>query len=86
MQEITDVEAKEVNTIDIVEPTIPNRPLTFSEKWHHEKLLKQSKKKAKKALVKQGYNPSSASAMVKRALKNMNASSTPERRGANRGG
>jgi hypothetical protein len=58
--------------------------LTFKEQWEQRKLLKRSKKKAKKELVKKGYDPSSASSMVKKALKNI--SNKPERKAANRGG
>jgi hypothetical protein len=58
--------------------------LTFKEQWEQRKLLKRSKKKAKKELMKKGYDPSSATSMVKKALKNI--ANKPERRAANRGG
>lgn len=45
--------------------------LTFKEQWEHRKLLKRSKKKAKKELQKSGYDPSSASSMVKMAMRNI---------------
>jgi hypothetical protein len=54
--------------------------LTFKEQWEQRKLLKRSKKKAKKELQKRGYNAASASSMVKKALKNIakRAEETPQ--------
>lgn len=72
MTDVTDVEAKPV-------------PLTFKEQWEQQRLLKRSKKKAKKELIKKGFDPSSASSMVKRAIKNI-ANRAPEKRAAGRGG
>lgn len=57
----------------------------FSDRWHAEKLLKRSKKKARKSLEQRGFSKSQASKMVKGAL-NRITSNAPERRGSNRGG
>jgi SOS response regulatory protein OraA/RecX len=62
------------------------KPMTFSEKWHAEKLLKKSKKKAKKALIEKGYDPTSASSMVKKALKKIVNDNRPVKKAAGRGG
>jgi hypothetical protein len=62
------------------------KPMTFSERWHAEKLLKRSKKKAKKALIQKGYDPSSATSMVKKALARMTADNKPVKKAAGRGG
>lgn len=72
MTDVTDVEAKPV-------------PLTFKEQWEQQRLLKRSKKKAKKELIKKGFDPASASSMVKRAINNI-AKRAPEKRAAGRGG
>jgi hypothetical protein len=45
--------------------------LTFKERWENRKMLKRAKKQAKKELQKKGYNPSSASSMVKMAMRNI---------------
>jgi len=60
------------------------KPKTFADKWHEERLLKRSKKKARKQLEKQGYSPKEASGMVKQAVKNI-ASNKPARKTAGRG-
>ena len=39
------------------------------EHWKQERLLKKAKKKARKQLEKEGYGKSSASYMVKQALR-----------------
>jgi SOS response regulatory protein OraA/RecX len=57
--------------------------LTFKEQWEQRKLLKRSKKKAKKELMKKGFDASSASSMVKKALSNI--VNKPERKAAGRG-
>lgn len=44
------------------------KELTFAEKWHAEKLLKRSKKKARKQLQNQGYSHGEARAMVKQTV------------------
>lgn len=43
----------------------------FKEQWAAKKLLKQSKKKAKKQLKQQGFSEHQAREAVNRALKNM---------------
>ena len=73
-QDITDVEAKIV-------------PLTFKERWEQQRLLKRSKKKAKKALVQKGYDPASAASMVKKAMSNIaQRDNKPVKKAAGRGG
>ncbi len=57
----------------------------FSDRWHAEKLLKRSKKKARKSLEQRGFSKSQASKMVKTALTRITTNS-PERRGSGRGG
>lgn len=57
--------------------------LTFKEQWEQRKLLKRSKKKAKKELMKKGYDRSSASSMVKHAMRSI--ANKPERKAAGRG-
>ena len=77
--DVTDVEAKE----------IPEKvaPLTFKEQWEQQRLLKRSKKKAKKALVQKGFEPTSAASMVKKAMKNIETrDNKPVKRAAGRGG
>jgi hypothetical protein len=72
--EVTDVEAKVV-------------PLTFKEQWEQQRLLKRSKKKAKKALMEKGYAPAKAGNMVKQAMNNIAArDNKPVKRAAGRGG
>lgn len=62
-----------------------SEPSQFKQEWEAKKLLKRSKKKAKKELISKGFDPSSASSMVKRAIKNI-ANRAPEKRAAGRGG
>jgi len=57
--------------------------LTFKEQWQQRKWVKRSKKKAKKELMKNGYDRSTASSMVKKAIRNI--VSKPERKAAGRG-
>lgn len=57
--------------------------LAFSEKWHADKLLKRSKKKARKQLQNQGHSHGEARAMVKKAVNQIIAK--PERKSAGRG-
>jgi hypothetical protein len=76
-QEIIDVEAK----------VVPPVPLTFKERWEQQRLLKRSKKKAKKALVQKGYDPASAASMVKKAMSNIaQRDNKPVKKAAGRGG
>lgn len=57
--------------------------ITFAEKWRAEKLLKRSKKKARKQLQTQGHTHSEASSIVKRAVNAIAAK--PQRKSAARG-
>jgi hypothetical protein len=76
-QEIIDVETK----------VVPPVPLTFKERWEQQRLLKRSKKKAKKALIQKGYDPSSAASMVKKAMSNITQrDNKPVKKAAGRGG
>ena len=59
------------------------KEITFAEKWHAEKLLKRSKKKARKQLQNQGHSHGDARAIVKRAVNQIAAK--PERKSAGRG-
>lgn len=63
----------------------PKQPSAFKQEWEAKKVLKRSKKKAKKELVKRGHSPSEATGMIKQALKQIQ-SNKPERRAAGRGG
>lgn len=56
---------------------------TFAEKWHAEKLLKKSKKKARKQLQNQGHSHGDARALVKKAVNTIAAK--PIRKAAGRG-
>ena len=60
-------------------------PLTFKEQWEAKKLLKRTKKKAKKDLLQRGHSPREATGMIKQALKNIQ-SNKPIKRAAGRGG
>ena len=61
-------------------------PLSFKEQWEQQRLLKRSKKKAKKELVNKGYDPSSAASMVKKAVANISArANKPAKKSAGRG-
>lgn len=57
---------------------------TFAQQWEANKLLKRSKKKAKKELQKKGFGRNESSKMVNKALKNI--SNKPVKRAAGRGG
>ena len=59
--------------------------MTFKDKWHAEKLLKQSKKKARKQLQKQGFSNLDARKAVKSAM-NRIVDNKPMKRVAGRGG
>jgi hypothetical protein len=77
--DVTDVEVKEIPAKVV--------PLTFKEQWEQQRLLKRSKKKAKKALIQKGYDPASASSMVKKAMNNIaTRDNKPVKRAAGRGG
>jgi len=63
--------------------TTETKEITFSEQWHADKLLKRSKKKARKQLQKQGHSHGEARAMVKKAVSQI--ATKPERKSAGRG-
>ena len=60
-------------------------PISFKEQWEAKKLLKRTKKKAKKELLQRGHSPKEATGMIKQALKNIQ-SNKPMKRAAGRGG
>jgi ribosomal protein L22 len=60
-------------------------PISFKEQWEAKKLLKRTKKKAKKDLLQRGHSPKEATGMIKHALKNIQ-SNKPIKRAAGRGG
>jgi ribosomal protein L22 len=60
-------------------------PISFKEQWEAKKLLKRTKKKAKKDLLQRGHSPKEATGMIKQALKNIQ-SNKPMKRAAGRGG
>ena len=57
----------------------------FKQEWEAKKLLKRTKKKAKKDLLNRGHSPKEASGMIKQALRNIQ-SNKPMKRAAGRGG
>lgn len=59
-------------------------PISFKEQWEAKKLLKRTKKKAKKELLQRGHSPREATGMIKQALKTIQ-SNKPERKSAGRG-
>ena len=58
----------------------------FKKEWEAKKLLKQAKKKAKKALMDRGHGRKDASRMINKAIKNIVSDNRPERKSAGRGG
>lgn len=44
------------------------KPMTFADKWHAEKLLKRTKKKARKQLQAKGFSKSEATSLVKQSI------------------
>ena len=58
--------------------------ISFKEQWEAKKLLKRTKKKAKKELLQRGHSPKEATGMIKQALKTIQ-SNKPERKAAGRG-
>lgn len=60
-------------------------PISFKEQWEAKKLLKRTKKKAKKDLLQRGHSPKEATGMIKQALKTIQ-SNKPIKRAAGRGG
>ena len=61
------------------------QPSQFKQEWEAKKVLKRSKKKAKKELINRGHSPSEATGMIKQALKSIQ-SNKPMKRAAGRGG
>ena len=49
--------------------TEEKQPSTFKQEWEAKKLLKRSKKKAKKSLIDQGHSEKEATRMIKQAMK-----------------
>jgi SOS response regulatory protein OraA/RecX len=68
------------------EPTMTEeiKPMTFADKWHAEKLLKRTKKKARKQLQQKGFSKGEATKLVKQSVNRIAA--RPTNRGAGRGG
>ena len=63
------------------------QPSAFKQEWEAKKVLKQAKKKAKKAMIARGHGRKDASKMVNKAIKSIVASDNrPERKAAGRGG
>jgi hypothetical protein len=60
-------------------------PSAFKQEWEAKKLLKRTKKKAKKDLLNRGHSPREASGMIKQAINNIQ-SNKPIKRAAGRGG
>lgn len=60
------------------------KPMTFADKWHAEKLLKRTKKKARKQLQQKGFSKGEATKLVKQSVNRIAA--RPTSRGASRGG
>ena len=46
-------------------------PSQFKQEWEAKKLLKQTKKKARKSLMERGHGRKDASKMVNKAIKNI---------------
>ena len=63
----------------------PKEPSAFKQEWEAKKLLKRSKKKAKKELINRGHSAGEANGMIKTALKQIQ-DNKPMRRAAGRGG
>jgi hypothetical protein len=65
---------------------ITDVPLTFKDKWHAEKLLKKTKKKARNNAMKEhGMTKSEATKAVKKAIGNLVGMNKPMKRTAGRG-
>jgi hypothetical protein len=64
-----------------------SEPSKFKQDWEAKKLLKRSKKKAKKELTNKGFDSQSASKMVKQAMKRIVGDNKPAvTKAAGRGG
>jgi ribosomal protein L22 len=62
----------------------PKESSSFKQEWEAKKLLKKSKKKAKKSLMERGHSPKEAGSMVKQALNSI-MSNKPMKKTAGRG-
>lgn len=62
-----------------------NQPSQFKQEWEAKKVLKRSKKKAKKELLIRGHSAGEATGMINQALKSIQ-SNKPMKRAASRGG
>ena len=72
-----------MNDADVVD--VQETHMSFKDKWHADKLLKQSKKKARKQLQKQGFSNMEARKAVNGAM-NRILDNKPMKRVAGRGG
>lgn len=63
--------------------TTETKEISFSEQWRADKLLKRSKKKARKQLQDQGHTHGEARTMVKKAVNTI--ANKPIRKAAGRG-
>jgi hypothetical protein len=68
-----------------MEEQSPKEPSHFKQEWEAKKLLKKSKKKAKKSLLERGHSPREATGMINHALKNI-MSNKPVKKSVGRGG
>lgn len=69
----------------MTEQSLEKEPSAFKQEWEAKKLLKKTKKKAKKSLLERGHSPKEASGMIKQALRNIQ-SNKPIKRASGRGG
>jgi SOS response regulatory protein OraA/RecX len=60
------------------------KPMTFADKWHAEKLLKRSKKKARKQLQAKGFSKGEATNLVKQSVNRI--ANRPVHKSVGRGG
>lgn len=72
-----------MNDADVVD--VQETHMSFKDKWHADRLLKQSKKKARKQLQKQGFSNMDARKAVNGAM-NRILDNKPMKRVAGRGG
>lgn len=56
----------------------------FKQEWEAKKLLKRTKKKAKRSMMQRGHSPKEAARMINKAIKTISAN-RPERKAAGRG-
>ena len=69
-----------------MEQSPEKQPSAFKQEWEAKKLLKQTKKKARKSLMERGHGRRDASKMINKAIKNIVSDNRPERKAAGRGG